>query len=151
VVAIGGGGLCSGLGPAIKQLQPGVKVYAVEPEGACVMYRSFASGHTEQETAFDTIADSLAPPSTEPWSMAMCRQSVDDLVLITDQQMRNAMAVLFDEMKLVVEPAGAAATAGLLGPLRERLAGKRVAVMVCGSNIDRETFNEHLAGAARFE
>lgn len=151
VVAIGGGGLCSGLGPAIKQLQPNCRVYAVEPEGAPTMYRSFRSGHTEKEHSINTIADALGAPATEPWSMAMCQQSVDELVLISDQDMRNAMALLFHEMKLVVEPAGAAATAGLLGPLRDRLLGKRVAVMVCGSNIDLDTFSGHLARAARFD
>jgi threonine dehydratase len=144
VVAIGGGGLCSGLGPAIKQFQPSCKVYAVEPEGAPTMFRSFQSGHTERQEVIDTIADSLGPPATEPYSMAMCQQSVDDLVLISDQQMRNAMALLFEEMKLVVEPAGAAATAGICGPLRDRLKGQRIAVMVCGSNIDLESFTRHI-------
>lgn len=150
VVAIGGGGLCSGLGPAIKLLQPQCKVYAVEPEGAPTMYRSFRTGQCEREASIDTIADSLAPPATEPYSMAMCKQSVDELVLISDQEMRNAMALLLEEMKLVVEPAGAAATAGVLGPLRERLRGKRFAAMVCGSNIDLASFTAHIDKAQAF-
>lgn len=151
VVAIGGGGLCSGLGPAIKQLQPTCKVYAVEPEGAPTMFRSFRTGRPEKQETFQTIADALAPPSTEPYSMAMCQQSVDELVLISDQEMRNAMALLYEEAKLAVEPAGAAATAGLCGPLQDRLRDKRVAVMVCGSNIDHQSFAAHLSGARRFE
>jgi threonine dehydratase len=142
VIAIGGGGLCSGVGPLIKQLAPDCKVYAVEPEGAATMYRSFQTGNTERLERVETIASSLAPPRTEPYSMSMCRQSVDELVLITDQQIRDAMALLYREMKLVVEPGGAAATAGLCGPLREKLLGKRVAVMVCGSNIDVASFAE---------
>ena len=151
VVAIGGGGLCSGLGPTIKLLQPKCKVYAVEPEGAPTMYKSFKSGQCEREESIDTIADSLGPPATEPYSMAMCQQSVDELLLITDQEIRNAMALLLEEMKLVVEPAGAAATAGVLGPLRERLRGKRFAAMVCGSNIDLVGFAAHLDKAEKFK
>jgi threonine dehydratase len=104
------------------------------------MYRSFRSGRPEELDKVDTIASSLAPPRTEPYSLSMCRQSVDDLVLISDQQIRDAMALLYREMKLVVEPGGAAATAGLCGPLLERVRGKRVAVMVCGSNIDVDSF-----------
>ena len=57
------------------------------------------------------------------------------------------MLILFDELKLAVEPACAAATAGLLGPLREQLQGKRVGVLLCGTNIDSATFVRHLASA----
>jgi threonine dehydratase len=61
-------------------------------------------------------------------------------VLIDDDAMRRAMGLLYSSMKLAVEPAGAAATAALCGPLRARLVGKRVGVLVCGSNIDLESF-----------
>jgi threonine dehydratase len=67
--------------------------------------------------------------------------------MIDDQAMRRAMALLFREMKLGVEPAGAAATAALIGPLRERLRGKRVAVIVCGTNIDTASFCRLVGGA----
>jgi threonine dehydratase len=142
VIAIGGGGLCSGVGPTLKQLSPRTRIFAVEPEGAATMYRSFRTGKPETLDRVETIASSLAPPRTEPYSLGMCRQSVDDLVLISDQQIRDAMALLYREMKLVVEPGGAAATAALCGPLRERLLDRRVAVMVCGSNIDVASFAE---------
>jgi len=59
--------------------------------------------------------------------------------------MQRAMALLFRSMKLAVEPAGAAATAALCGPLRERLRGKRVAILVCGANLDIATFARHVA------
>ena len=65
-----------------------------------------------------------------------------------DCQLRAAMGLLFRSAKLAVEPAGAAATAALCGPLRERLAGKRVGLIVCGANIDAETFCRHLAGTS---
>ena len=66
---------------------------------------------------------------------------MDEIVLVDDDAMRRAMALLFSDMKLAGEPAGAAATAALCGPLRSRLAGKRVGVIVCGSNIDAATFH----------
>jgi threonine dehydratase len=94
-----------------------------------------------------TIADSLAPPFALPYSFGLCRANVDDIVLVDDDQIRSAMALLFREMKLAVEPAAAAATAALVGPLRDRLAGKKVGVLVCGSNIDFDTFERHLRQA----
>jgi len=140
VVAIGGGGLCSGIGPAIKQLVPGCRVLAVEPVGADKMYRSFKSGRPEAAGRTTTIADSLAPPYILPYSFGLCRDSVDELALISDEQMREAMGLLFSDLKLAVEPGGAASTAAAIGPFREQLMGKRVAIIVCGSNIDIGSF-----------
>lgn len=144
IVAIGGGGLCSGVGPALQLTQPRAQVWAVEPEGADNMFRSFASGQPQRLERVGTIADSLAPPQILPHSFSLCRQSVSELSLITDSEMRLAMHHLFKGLRLIVEPGGAAALAGALGPYRERLAGKRVAVMVCGSNIDLESFNTQM-------
>jgi threonine dehydratase len=78
------------------------------------------------------------------YSFGLCRQFLDDLVLVSDDALRRALALLFHGAKLAVEPAGASATAALLGPLRERLAGKRVGLIVCGSNIAPERYREHL-------
>ena len=140
IVPIGGGGLCAGIATAVKLLQPNCKVYGVEPEGADSMHRSFASGKPESIEAVHTIADSLGAPHAAPYSFALCQQHVDELIMVTDDDLREAMKLLFAGMKLAVEPAGAAATAALCGPLRERLHGKRVGIIVCGTNIDVETF-----------
>jgi threonine dehydratase len=140
VVPIGGGGLCSGIATAVKQLYPRCQVIGVEPEGADTMRRSFEAGTPQSIDAVHTIADSLGSPRAEPYSFELCRRFVDDLVLINDQEMRQAMRLLFAGMKLAVEPAGAASTAALCGPLQERLRGKRVGLIVCGTNIDVETF-----------
>ena len=140
IVPIGGGGLCAGVASAVKLVRPDCQVFGVEPEGADTMHRSFAAGEPARRADVATIADSLAPPYALPYSFALCRANVDELVMITDDQMRAAMAVLFREMKLAVEPAGAAATAALFGPLHGRLAGKRVDVLVCGANIDIDGF-----------
>lgn len=147
VVPVGGGGLCAGISAAVKQLNPACSVYGVEPFGADAMYRSFMSGHTEELDTVDTIADSLGAPYTLPYSFGVCHRFVDEIVRVSDEDLRRCMVHLFRDMKLVTEPASAAATAALLGPLRERLDGKRVALIVCGTNIDAPRFAELLAQA----
>jgi threonine dehydratase len=124
VVAIGGGGLCSGVASTMKQLRPHCDVLAVEPRGADTMWRSFASGRPETLEVVDTIADALAPPTTMPYSLALCRENVDELALISDDEIRDAMALLYSRFKMAVEPGGAAALAGVFGPFRRRLAGR---------------------------
>ena len=82
-----------------------------------------------------------------PTASASCRRYVDELVLVDDDELRRAMLLLFGSAKLAVEPAGAAATAALCGPLRPRLRGRRVGLIVCGANIDHAGFARHLAEA----
>jgi threonine dehydratase len=149
IVPIGGGGLCAGVAAAVKLARPACAVYGVEPEGADSMHRSFAAGSPQAIDAVRTIADSLGAPHAAPYSYALCRRYVGELVKVDDDALRRAMLLLFASAKLAVEPAGAAATAALLGPLRERLLGKRVAVIVCGANIDAAGFAAHLAAAER--
>jgi len=145
IVAAGGGGLTGGVACATKLLVPHAQVFVVEPEGADTMHRSFAAGTPQRIDTVRTIADSLGAPRCEPYSFALNRAYVDDVVLITDEQIRDAMRLLFRAAKLVTEPAGAAALAGLLYPLRERLAGKHVGVVVCGGNVDAATFCAQIA------
>jgi threonine dehydratase len=145
VVPIGGGGLCAGVATAIKLVQPRCQVFGVEPEGADTMRRSFAAGRPEGIDAVRTIADSLGAPHAAPYSFALCRAFVDRLVTVSDEALRDAMRLLFRGVKLAVEPAGAAATAALLGPLRETLRGRRTALVGSGTNIDVATF-ARLAG-----
>ncbi len=147
IVPIGGGGLCAGVATAVKLVLPRCRVFGVEPEGADSMHRSFASGKPEAIDRVDTIADSLAAPHAAPYSFSLCRRFVDELVMVDDDALRRAMRLIFDGAKLAVEPAGAAATAALVGPLADRLRGQRVGIIVCGSNIDHESFARHLADA----
>ncbi len=140
VVSIGGGGLIGGIGNAIKQLRPNCELIGVEPAGADSMHRSFAAGKPQAIESVNTIADSLGAPFAMPYSYALCRQSVDRLISVNDEQIRRAMGTLFHAMKFAVEPACAASTAALLGPLRDQLIGKKVVLVMCGSNIDWQTF-----------
>lgn len=145
IIASGGGGLSAGISCAVKQLRPATEVFVVEPEGADSLHRSFAAGTPQSIDAVRTIADSLGAPRAEPYSFALNRAFVDDVVLVTDAQIRDAMRLLFRAGKLVTEPAGAAALAGLMGPLRARLDGRRVGVIVCGANIDAATYGALIA------
>jgi threonine dehydratase len=144
VVPIGGGGLCAGVAAAVKLARPGCKIFGVEPIGADTMHRSFAAGAPASIDAVRTIADSLGAPHAAPYSFELCRTYVDELVHVDDDQIRGAMELLFCEAKLAAEPAAAAATAAILGPLRERLAGLCVVAIVCGSNIDPASFARFL-------
>ncbi len=144
IVAAGGGGLTGGVACAVKQLSPDTAVFVVEPEGADTMARSLAAGSPQSIDAVRTIADSLGAPRCEPYSFALNRRYVDEVVLVSDEQIRDGMRLLFRSAKLVTEPAGAAALAALMFPLRERLDGQRVGIVVCGGNTDRETFSRHI-------
>ncbi len=140
IVPIGGGGLCAGISSAVKQMKPDCEVIGVEPVGADSMHRSFASGKPESIEKVTTIADSLGAPFALPISYQLCKENVDELVLVDDDELKNAMGVLFREMKIAVEPACTATTAALMGPLSGRFSGQKVVAVMCGSNIDWPTF-----------
>lgn len=142
IVPIGGGGLIGGVANAVKQLAPSCRIIGVEPEGADTMRRSRAAGEPQSIERVTTIADSLGAPFAMPYSFALAEQHVDDLVTVNDDQLRRTMGFLFRVMKIAVEPACAASTAALLWPLREHLRGKRVVLVMCGSNIDWTTFEQ---------
>jgi threonine dehydratase len=144
VVAIGGGGLMAGVAAAVKQMKPSCRVYGVEPIGADVMSRSFGAAAPQHMERVDTIADSLAPPMTTQGTYDVCRQFVDDIVTVSDDAICAALALLYREAKLAVEPAAAAAAAAVLGPLAARLKGARTGVVICGTNIDSDSFYRYL-------
>jgi threonine dehydratase len=147
ILPVGGGGLAAGVATAFKLMQPGCTDYGVEPEGADAMAQSFKAGHPIKMGPMQGIADSLMAPHTEAYSFGLCRAHLDELVTVGDDQIRRAMLALFEELKLAPEPACAAASAALLGPLRERLAGRRVGVLLCGTNTDLPTLTRHLDAA----
>ena len=92
----------------------------------------------------NTVADSLGAPCAMPYSYGLCKRHVDGMVRVSDDAICQAMYYTFRDMKLAVEPAAATALAALLGPLREQLNGKKVALIVCGSNLDAGRFSELL-------
>ena len=144
IVPVGGGGLMAGIANAVRQLRPSVEIIGVEPEGANTMRLSFDAGEPRSIDRVRTIADSLGAPYALPYSFELCRSNVDRLVEVDDLALRKAMGFLFQRMKFAVEPACAASTATLMGPLRDELAGRRVVLVFCGSNIDWATFAEQV-------
>ena len=138
-VPIGGGGLAAGVAVAVKRLQPRCRVIGVEPRGADSMHRSWAAGSPQRIERVATIADSLGAPTAMPMSFALCRRFVDELAMVDDDELCRAMWLLFADAKLAVEPAGAATTAAML-QRRDALKGQRIGLIVCGANIDHETF-----------
>ena len=140
IVPVGGGGLIGGIANVVKRLRPGCEVIGVEPTGADTLSRSLQSGAPQGIDKIRSIADSLGSPYALPYSFGLAQLHVDRMVLVEDIEMQKAMGFLFRNMKIAVEPACAASTAALLGPLRAELGGKRVMLIMCGSNIDWETF-----------
>ena len=144
VVGVGGGGLISGVALAIKSLRPEVRVVGVEPEGAAVMKLSLEQGSPAKMSRFDTIADGLAAPFAGARNFEIVRTHVDEMVLVSDAEIRNAMRLLLSRCKVLAEPAGAAATAAVLeGRVRGR--GPVVAI-VSGGNVSPELLASCLAG-----
>jgi threonine dehydratase len=144
VVPVGGGGLIAGVARAVKAIKPDCRIFGVEPEGAPTMTKSLAAGEPQAIDAVRTIADSLGAPHAAPMSFGLVQAHVEDVVLVDDDALRAALALLYAERKLAAEPASAASTAALLGPLKDRLAGQRVGLIVSGANIDIEGFAQHV-------
>lgn len=140
VVPVGGGGLISGIASAIKQIRPQCQVFGVEPSGASGMKQSLSERSPRSHVKVDTIADSLGAPMHTPYAFSLVQQFVDDMVVVSDEELRQGMRQMFSELKLAVEPACAASLAALNGPLADRLYGKRTALIACGSNIDLATY-----------
>lgn len=147
IVPVGGGGLIAGVATGFGLLDTGAVILGVEPDAACGMRQSLAQGAPLDSVSVNTIADSLGAPLHAPYSFGVVRRLVADIVTVPDAAMQDAMLTTFSRLKLAVEPAGAAALAALAGPLKERLAGQTVGLIVCGANIDPSTFASHLAAA----
>jgi threonine dehydratase len=137
VVPIGGGGLIAGIAAAIKQSKPGVHIVGVEPTGADSMFRSMKAGHAVRlDTPPKTIADGLAAPMAGTVCYDIVREFVDEVVLVTDEEIAAAMSLLLTRAKLLSEGGGAAATAALLTRKIPVALGKRVVSVVSGGNVD---------------
>ena len=143
VVAVAGGALCAGSAAAMKVLQPECAVFGVEPSGADTMARSIEAGEP-QRLQGTTVADSLAAPYSSERTLRLCRAFSRGIVRVEDAEILDALRALFSTMKLAVEPAAAAALAGVRGPLRDQTRRKRVGIVLCGSNIDPHAYAHFL-------
>jgi threonine dehydratase len=137
VVPIGGGGLISGMAVAIKSIKPDVKVYGVEPVGAATMRLSLDAG-APQTISPKTVADGLAAPVVGEMTLDVVRRLVDDVLLVTDEEILAALRAVAGVAKLLVEPAGAAAVAAILSGKIRVGRNAKVACVLSGGNIDLE-------------
>ena len=138
---IGGGGLASGVAAAVKRLLPSAKVIGVEPEGAASMRRALDNGSPILLEEIDTIADGLAPVIAGALTFEHARDLMDDVVTVSDDDIRKATAMLVHRHKLLVEYSGAATTAALLSG-RVKAEGRRIAAVVSGGNLDPSLFGQ---------
>lgn len=136
VVCVGGGGLLAGIAVAAKSLNPFIRVVGVEPEGAPVVTRSLTAGYPVTIEKITTIADGLSAPFAAPTSQRLIEQYVDDVVLVTDDEIMDALRLILERTKLLVEPAGAAAVAALLARRVGVAAGSRAIATLSGGNVD---------------
>ena len=138
-VAIGGGGLISGIALAIKELHPQAKIYGVEPENSNVMSESVRHGELVILPKVETIADGLAAKATGCLNLSIVHRCVDQIILVSDQDILRSTLFLLEEGKILVEPSGATSFAGLLA--NPKRAGRAVAVL-SGGNVTLEQLSE---------
>lgn len=136
VIPIGGGGLIGGMLPAIKETNPKIRVYGVEPAGAASMRRSLDEGKSVKLDTIETIADGLAAPFAGEVPLEMVKKYADDVVVIDDSAIAAGVRELLLNTKLLAETAGAAATAAIISGAVPVRPGDRVAAIVSGGNID---------------
>ncbi len=136
VVPVGGGGLISGIAASIKLKHPEVKIIGVEPIGAAAMHKSLLKNSVVSLDKIDTIADGLAAPFAGKYTLAHVKEYVDDIVLVSDEEIVQALRLLLIKGKILTEPAGAAGFAALLS---HKIDVPREAGVVCvlsGGNVD---------------
>ncbi|WP_326958808.1 pyridoxal-phosphate dependent enzyme [Amycolatopsis sp. NBC_01286] len=144
VVPVGGGGLIAGSSTAAKALQPGIRVVGVEPAAGDDTKRSLAAGERVAIPVPHTIADGQAAEIPGELTFSINRNLVDEIALVTDDAIRDAMRFAFERLKLVLEPSGATGIAALLSG--QITAPGRVGVILSGGNISPERFAELLGG-----
>ena len=135
VVPIGGGGLISGIAYTAKQIRPSIKIYGVQAAGAPSMYNSIKDGEIECLPSVSTIADGIAVKQPGDNTFALVRDYVDEIALVTDDEISSAILALIEKQKMIAEGAGATAVAAVMAGKFD-LRGKRVVAVVSGGNID---------------
>jgi threo-3-hydroxy-L-aspartate ammonia-lyase len=143
VTPVGGGGLIAGCATAAAALRPGIRVVGVEPEAGDDTRRSLEAGRRMRIEIPKTIADGLQ--TTEPGELTfeVNRRLVDEVITVGDDEILDAMAFLFDRLKLVTEPSGAVGVAALLAG---RVRGGRIGVVISGGNVGVSRFAALLGG-----
>ena len=139
VIALGGGAMASGVGHVAKSLAPHVEVIAVQPVGAPAMALSWRNGSVVETDTIDTIADGVAGRCPIPEVLDDLLVVIDDVALVSEESIKAGMRLLYRHAGIVVEPSAALGVATVLeNP--ERFAGRRLATIICGSNVTTDDF-----------
>ncbi len=134
IVPVGGGGLVSGISVAAKTLNPNIKMIGVQPEGASAVYQSLKAGKIVEVDSVNTVADGLAARKTLDLTFRIIKKYVDDILLVTENEIGEAVLALLGEAHILAEPSGAASSAALLFRYHPK-PKEKVAVIVSGANI----------------
>lgn len=140
IVPVGGGGLISGVAFAIKSLNPKVKVYGVQAEGAPSMYNSIEHNHIERLPRVHTLADGIAVKEPGDLTYEICNKYVDEVVTVSDDEISAAILAMMEQHKLIAEGAGAVSVAAAMFD-KLPIQGKNVICLVSGGNIDVNILN----------
>ena len=146
VTPCGGAGLLSGVAVAAKGVRPSIRLFGVEPETGDDVRQSVAKGELVQIPVPNTIADSLQTTRPAERTLRIVRALVEEIVTVSDDDLRRAMALLASRMKLVVEPGGSAGFAAVLAGRLASAGGSRIGVVLSGGNVDLERFGRLVAG-----
>lgn len=144
LVPVGGGGLLAGVAAALRARSPWTRIIGVEPEGAPGLRTALDEGRVVKLDRIETVADGLAPPSTSELALAHARELVDDVILVPDTAIIEAVLFLLERAKLLVEPAGAAAAAALLSGAVTPARDADVVAILSGGNLDLALLREWL-------
>lgn len=136
-VAVGGGGLISGIAIALKELRPGTRIIGVEPEDSDAMSRSLAAGERITLDKVGIFADGVAVRTPGEETFRICRELVDEIVVVSNDAICAALKDVFEDRRAILEPAGALAYAGLKAWVeREQAQGKNLVAIACGANLN---------------
>ena len=135
IVPVGGGGLISGIAYAVKQIRPSIKIYGVQSAGAAGMYSSVKNGKIECLDKVQTVADGIAVKQPGENTFSLVREYVDDIALVSDDEISSAILALIEKQKMIAEGAGAASVAAAMFG-KFPIKGKKTVCVVSGGNID---------------
>ncbi len=136
IVPIGGGGLISGIALVMAARKSGARIVGVEPEGAAAMTAALEAGHPVHLDSINTMADGLAAPFTAELNLGIVQRYVDDVVLVTEDEIAGATKLALEQTKLLTEPASGAALAALITGKAAIPTGAATAIIITGGNVD---------------
>jgi len=143
-VAVGGGGLIGGIAAFLKAVRPGIRMVSCQPAASAVMTESIREGRILDLPSKQTLSDGTAGGIEEDSiTFELCREMIDDFVLVSEEEIADAMRSFIDAHHMLLEGSAGVALAGLIAA-RERYAGKKVVVVICGANISRDTLKRIL-------